>query len=197
MIKFTNLKNKPFNLFETYYKKAEDAGQLNADAMCISSINKKNNTPHSRFVNLKYVKGNELIFFSNYQSNKAKQFESCNAVACVFFWPAINIQIRIQGVINKTSPAISDKHFVSRSLEKNALAISSNQSSIISSLDEVKQKFDNVLYNKNLSKRPNYWGGYSVKPNYFEFWEAGTNRLNKREQFLFNTDNWVSSVLEP
>ena len=197
MITFSNLENKPSSLLELYYLKAVHAGQQNPDAMCISSINKKNSTPHSRFVNLKYSNGNELIFFSNYQSNKAKQFDSCNSVSCLFFWQTIGIQIRIRGTIRKTSSAISDKHFALRSEEKNALAISSNQSSVISSFDEVKKNFNNALNNANLLKRPDNWGGYSVEPNYFEFWEAGTNRLNKREQFELHSNDWVYSILEP
>jgi len=197
VIKFSHLEGEPINLFKSYFLKAVDAGQKNPDAMCISSINRKNNTPHSRFVNLKYVHSNELIFFSNYESNKAKHFISCNAVSCIFFWPSINIQIRIGGVIKKTSSLISDEHFALRSPDKNALAISSNQSSLVFSFDEVKKNFNNTLNNSNLTVRPNYWGGYSINPNYFEFWEGGSSRLNKRKQFELDSNNWVYSILEP
>lgn len=197
MIKFISFDIEPIGIFKRLFENSLKNCQLNPDAMCISSIDIKKDMPHSRFVNLKYIKDNELIFFSNYKSKKGRQFNSCSNVSCAFFWPTINVQVRIEGTIKKTSSLISDQHFENRSLKKNALAISSNQSSIAKSYDDIKIKFQNELENGNLKKRPSYWGGYSISPSCFEFWRGEKNRLNKREEYRNNGKKWVYSILEP
>ena len=101
------------------------------------------------------------------------QFESHDQISALFHWGAINSQIRLKAKINKTSVEFSDTHFQSRTKEKNALAISSNQSEQIDSFDSVKDNFHKTLASMDSeSKRPDYWGGYSFTPYYFEFWEV-------------------------
>ncbi len=197
MVDFISYKSKPFQLFKDYFDFAVESNQQSIEAMCVSSVDLSSKQPHSRFVNLKYVNNNQLIFFSNYESNKAKQFNLCSNVSCVFFWPSINIQIRINGVIERTSANFSDEHFLKRSRVKNALSISSDQSSKISSFDEVVCKFNKVLKKSSIDNRPPYWGGYSITPNYFEFWKGSSNRLNKREEYKLSNDTWIYSILEP
>jgi pyridoxamine 5'-phosphate oxidase len=197
MVEFISFESKPFLLFHKYLCEANEKGQKHVDAMCISSIDNVQKIPKARFVNLKYVKDSKLIFFSNYNSNKSLQFEKLPHVSCTFFWTATNVQVRISGGIEKTSPQFSDMHFQKRSREKNALAISSNQSSKISSYDDVKKKYSDVLKNTKIYNRPSYWGGFSVTPYYFEFWQGRENRLNKREEFLLKNNEWVYSILEP
>jgi len=148
-------------------------------------------------VNIKYICNDKIVFFSNYDSNKGKQIEFSQNVSCLFFWPTINMQIRMLGDIKKCTKNFSDEHFYNRSQLKNALAISSNQSAVISSFSKVKQKFDDCVKNKNLSERPDYWGGYEIEPVYFEFWKGGENRLNKREEYKLEENEWTFSILEP
>ena len=99
-----------------------------------------------------------------------------------------NIQIRLKGKVYKLETEASDKHFNSRSIQKNALALSSEQSKEISSYDDVIKKYKKVLNKiKNLDHivRPDYWGGYFFIPYYFEFWEGSDFRLNKRVHLIF------------
>jgi pyridoxamine 5'-phosphate oxidase len=113
----------PHNKFLDLYQKALKEKQRGIEAIAISSYDKSSNEVESRFVNLKYISGNEWIFFSNYLSPKAIQFESHDQISALFYWGAINSQIRLKAKINKTSDEFSDNHFQSRSKEKNALAI--------------------------------------------------------------------------
>ena len=99
--------------------------------------------------------------------------------------------------IKKTSSEYNDKYFKKRSINKNALAISSNQSQVISSYDQVIKKYEKVKDNKNLSKCPDYWGGYSFKPYEIEFWEGSDFRLNKRDLYELKNYKWIHSILEP
>ena len=119
--------------------------------------------PHSRFVNFKYVDCLNFVFFSNYQSQKAKDISTNNNVALTFFWNTIETQIRIEGKISKIEPEESDRHWKNRSPFKNALAISSNQSEPIDSFDEFKKIYNRVLQKSNLNLRPSYWGGYRFR----------------------------------
>jgi len=197
MIDFKNrIQDVPYLKFYDLYNEAVDSKELNSDAAVISSFSKVDNFVDSRFVNIKYVIGDEWIFFSNYQSNKAKQFKEHSQISALFFWRNIHTQVRIKANIYKSDKKISNLHFLSRTDKKNALSISSQQSMRINSFDEVENNYNNVLNNNDLYERPFYWGGYSFKPYEFEFWKGSSNRLNKRELFVKN-DKWDAFILQP
>ena len=198
MIEFINVnKNVPFNIFFELYKKALSGQQKNIEAIAISSFDKQKNEVDCRFVNLKFVDDQNFIFFSNYNSPKASSFNSHNQIAALVYWPSINIQIRIKAKIKKTSNDYNQKYFSYRSEEKNALAISSNQSNPIDSYNQVKENYNKSLKNDNLKKCPEFWGGYSFTPYYFEFWEGHESRLNKREVYEKSDDIWKHYILQP
>lgn len=198
MIKFNNLnKGIPYQLFKSKYDKALSAGQKSIEAISISSYNKDLCEVDSRFVNLKFIQDDEFIFFSNYESPKAIAFSSHNQIAALVYWPSINVQIRLKGKIKKTSNEYNQNYFFDRLKEKNALAISSNQSKKINSYDVIKENFKKSLRNDDLKKCPKYWGGYSFKPYEMEFWEGNKFRLNKRNLYKKNKCNWSHYILEP
>tara|TARA_B100001093_G_scaffold420282_1_gene412155 strand:+ start:31076 stop:31666 length:591 start_codon:yes stop_codon:yes gene_type:complete len=196
MINFKNLnKSVPYNQFVIFYNKAIEKKQRNIEACAISSYDKKNNFVDSRFVNIKYIIDDSWIFFSNYNSPKSSQFESHNQISALFFWSTINVQIRLQGEITKTSKEFSDEHFNNRSHSKNALAKSSKQSKEITSYEKVIDQYEEVL--KTSFSRPNSWGGFEFIPFSIEFWQGNENRLNKRELYSYENKNWNLSILQP
>src|SRR6056300_774144 len=157
MIKFLNLNSeKPYIHFQSLYQKALENGQKGVEA---------------RYVNLKYIDNNEWIFFSNYLSPKANQFESHSQVSVLIYWASINTQIRMKAKIFKTSSE---------------------------SFDAVAKNFYETLEFMNAeTPRPDFWGGYSFIPYYFEFWQGHENRLNKRHIFKQQDDAWVEQFLQP
>jgi len=198
MIKFINLnKSIPYLLLKEKYDEAFDEGQKGIEAISISSYNKEVDEVNSRYVNLKFINNDEFIFFSNYKSPKAIAFNSHNQIAALIYWSSINIQIRIKAKIKQTSKEFNQKYFFDRSKEKNALAISSNQSKEIVSYNQVKENYNKSLKNDDLKKCPEYWGGYSFIPYYFEFWEGHESRINKREIFEKIDGVWKQSFLQP
>ena len=199
MITFKNLNSAtPYKKFLSFYKEAIEKNQPNIEAVSISSFDREINEVQSRFVNLKYIIDDEWIFFSNYQSPKAKSFESHDQITALFYWNTTNIQTRIKANIYKSTQIISDMHFNNRSNEKNIIAVISNQSKKINSPDDVKNKFDEVVTSKNFfDSRPDYWGGYSFNPFYFEFWKGDDNRQNKREVYELKKNSWEKSYLQP
>ena len=199
MINFLNPSlEKPYVLFQSLYQKAIENGQKGVEAISVSSYNELLKEVEARYVNLKYIDNNEWIFFSNYLSPKANQFESHDQVSVLIYWASINTQIRMKAKICKTSAEFSDEHFQGRTKEKNALAISSNQSQIIESFHEVAKNFNETLdAMTSETARPNFWGGYSFTPYYFEFWQGHENRLNKRHVFEQQDSKWVERFLQP
>ena len=197
MINFIDINtSKPYHRFVSYYNKAI-RNQKNIEAICISSYNEKLNEVDSRYVNLKFITNDEFIFFSNYNSPKASAFISHNQIAALIYWPSVNVQIRLKARIKKTSNEYNQKYFFDRSEEKNALAISSNQSKPIDSYNQVKENYNKSLKNDDLKKCPEFWGGYSFTPYYFEFWEGHISRLNKRETYEKIDDSWKHIILQP
>tara|TARA_Y200000002_G_scaffold348490_1_gene324472 strand:+ start:2871 stop:3473 length:603 start_codon:yes stop_codon:yes gene_type:complete len=200
VITFIDLCEKePYEVFKKLYVKAQNAGQKAIEAVAVSNFNDAERMVDSRFVNLKYIKNNEWIFFSNYNSPKSKALiEPNNRVSVLVYWQSINVQVRIKANIFKTNEKFSDQHFLSRDKHKNALAISSDQSRKVDSFSNIKSKFDDTLKQKSLlMTRPSYWGGFSFIPFYFEFWEGQEFRLNKREVYEEINGDWIKYTLQP
>ena len=199
MIKFLNPSTeKPYNYFQSLYQEAQESDQTAIEAISVSSYNQTKKEVEARYVNLKYINNNEWIFFSNYLSPKASQFDLHDQVSVLIYWASINNQIRMKAKIFKTSPEFSDEHFNNRTKEKNALAISSSQSKVINSFDEVAKNFHDTLKTMTpKTVRPDFWGGYSFIPYYFEFWKGHENRLNKRHVFEQQENEWVERLLQP
>jgi pyridoxamine-phosphate oxidase len=198
MIQFINLnKAPPYKIFKEKYSKALSAGEKNIEAISITSFDKKKNEVDSRYVNLKFIDNVKFIFFSNYNSPKSIAFKSHDQISALLYWQSINAQIRIKAKINETSKDYNREYFKQRSIDKNALAISSNQSRVISSYDDLKAKYKNVRENEDLLKCPENWGGFYFIPYYFEFWEGHESRINKREAFDKINGIWKHSFLQP
>lgn len=198
MIQFNNLnKEMPYVILKAKYDEALKAGQKAIEAISISSYMNETNEVDSRYVNLKFVENDEFIFFSNYESSKAASFISHSQIAALIYWPTINVQIRMKAKIKKTSDEYNQKYFLNRSVKKNALAISSQQSKPIESYSQVVENYKEALKSDNLKKCPEFWGGYSFSPYYFEFWQGHESRLNKRDIYNKTDGNWKHSFVQP
>ena len=198
MIKIESLNNdEPYLKYQELYDLALSKNQNQIERILIASFNTDLKDVNARYVNLKYVIKDEWIFFSNYESVKAKDFLTHNQITAVSYWSSIDVQIRMKATINKSSKEFSDKHFSLRSKEKNALAISSLQSQPVNSYKDVKNNYEKTLSSSDLKKRPTYWGGYSFIPYYFEFWKGHESRINKREIYKNENNKWIKSFLSP
>ena len=198
MIKLESLKNdEPYLKYQELYDLALSKNQNQIERILIASFNTDLKEVNARYVNLKYVIKDEWIFFSNYESVKAKDFLTHNQITAVSYWSSIDVQIRMKATINKSSKEFSDKHFSLRSKEKNALAISSLQSQPVNSYQDVKNNYEHTLSSSDLKNRPTHWGGYSFIPYYFEFWKGHESRINKREIYKSENNKWIKSFLSP
>ena len=198
MIEFKALsKEEPYTLFKKKYDEAEENKQRGINIISISSYDSKKRQVDSRYVNLKFIENQSFIFFTNYNSPKSIAFQSHNQISALIYWHSTNTQIRMRAEIIKTSRKYNLEYFKYRSKEKNALAISSNQSNPIESYNQVKENFDKSLKNDDLKKCPKYWGGFAFMPYEIEFWEGTDFRLNKRNLYKKEHNKWNQYTLEP
>jgi pyridoxamine 5'-phosphate oxidase len=198
MILFINdSKEPPYKEFKKKYLEAMSKKQHYIEAISISSYCNEKKEVDSRFVNLKFLDKEEFIFFSNYKSPKASQFDSHGQISALIHWSKTNTQVRMKAKIKKMSKQFSENYFANRAPEKNALAISSDQSKKIKSYDHVISNYNKVLASQDLKKCPDYWGGYSFTPYYFEFWEGRESRLNKRDVYQIKDSAWEHEIIQP
>ena len=198
MITFSNSNSEiPYIKLKQKYNDALNLNQKNIEAISISSYSSESKEVNSRFVNLKFIDNNNFIFFSNYNSPKSREFKEHNQITALLYWNTINTQVRLKATIKKTSNEFNQTYFANRSEQKNALAISSNQSDSIDSFESVIRNYNKSLKLDNLKECPEYWGGYSFTPYYFEFWEGSDFRLNKRVSYSLVNSKWVKAYLQP
>lgn len=190
-----NIEKNPFFQFEKWMKEAIGAEVNEPTAMCLSAIG-IDGFPHSRIVLLKDFDSNGFTFYTNYRSMKGKSIEHNRAVSLLFFWPELERQIRISGLAGKTDAAVSDRYFQSRPANSRIAASVSNQSEKIPSRKFLENQFEAAKTFDPVT-RPDYWGGYSVKPVRFEFWQGRESRLHDRILYEKNEGDWIVSRLAP
>ena len=199
MIEKGKISQKPFIEILKTLEEAESANLVDWNAMNIASVDQINQ-PSSRMVLLKKISDDGLVFYTNYNSRKGKEIELNPKVAINFWWRELKKQIRVEGFIEKASEADSDDYFNSRPLKSRVSAIISNQSSMISSYEDLTNQIDNYLEQNDESsiKRPDHCGLFIVIPNAVEFWEERDNRTHERLKYILSDDQkWSSYLLSP
>ena len=199
MIEKGKISQEPFIGILKTLEEAESANLVDWNAMNIASVDQMNQ-PSSRMVLLKKISDDGLVFYTNYNSRKGKDVEVNPKVAVNFWWRELKKQIRVEGFIEKASEKDSDDYFNSRPLKSRVSAIISNQSSTISSYQDLTNQIDNYLKQNDESsiKRPDHCGLYIVIPNAVEFWQERDNRTHERlKYFLSDDQKWSSHLLSP
>lgn len=189
----------PLAFFHKWFTEAEAAQITEINAMTLATVDARS-IPHARIVLLKGLDAQGFVFFTNYDSAKGKEINSNPEVALVFFWKELERQVRIEGYIEKISPAESDSYFQSRPVGSRIGAWASPQSRKIPNrniLDINYAKYEEEFSNIDIP-RPLHWGGYRVMPNRIEFWQGRASRMHDRILFTKNeTGNWDRARLAP
>lgn len=198
IIDYNQMPDSPFELFKLWLDKAILVDNDNANAFVLSTVSRKG-LPSSRVVLLRGLDNNGLTFFTNYNSCKSLNIDVNNNVSINFFWPQLEKQVRILGIASKISSDESDIYFNSRPKQSQLGALLSNQSTEIS----LDHDYTNHLFKleaEHVNKeviRPKYWGGYVVKPEYFEFWQGRPSRLHDRLCYSYENDSWLKTRKAP
>ena len=195
----SELPSDPLVLFQAWLKEAQQTGQTDPTAMTLSTV-EKNGHPSSRIVLLKKVSHGKLIFYTNYQSRKAREIRSQSRVAAHFFWSELERQVKIAGMAQPLEDTDSDLYFQSRPLESNITAWASPQSEVVPDRDYLEAEFQKYYKKyKDAGKipRPAYWGGYAITPLRMEFWQGGLHRLHDRMEYRLKDERWQLVRLAP
>ena len=187
----------PFELFKLWFDDTKDSSIMEPNAMTLGTTDEEGN-PKLRIVLLKEFSNDGFVFFTNYISDKAKQLSQNKNAALLFFWNELHRQVRIEGEVEKLSREESIEYFNSRPYESRLGAIVSKQSSVLSSRQDLINKF-NEAKDKYPDEPPcpDNWGGYVLKPTYFEFWQGRESRLHDRIVFEKNINDWKIKRLYP
>lgn len=192
------LDENPVNQFANWFNQATKASILEPNAMILATLNK--GQPSTRVVLLKGFDEKGFVFYTNYQSHKGQSILSNNKVALLFFWDALERQIRIEGEALRTTAQQSDEYFAKRPRGSQIGAWISQQSSTIdinANLAEEKKKWEAKFPENKPVPRPPHWGGFIVKPNLFEFWQGRSSRLHDRFQYKLTENKWLINRLAP
>jgi pyridoxamine 5'-phosphate oxidase len=189
----------PIKQFDKWWEQAINSNIDEVNAMTLATVS-KDGQPSARIVLLKGYDDNGFVFFTNYNSRKGHELQNNNKACLVFFWKELERQIRIEGSIQKTSATDSDAYFTSRPTLSKIGAWASPQSEAVPSRTYLEQRLSEMEKNFNGKEieRPEHWGGYTVQPNYIEFWQGREGRLHDRICYNLNDDGkWSTGRLAP
>ena len=196
----TSIPEDPINLFHQWFHEVEDFGGIEeVNAMTVSTIG-LDGFPKSRVVLLKKYSEEGFIFYTNYNSEKGKAITNNPNVCLSFFWHSMERQVIIKGIAEKTPTNISDGYFESRPDGSKLGAIVSNQSEVIPSRVFLEDKLKQLELDSQGKEilRPEFWGGFLIKPVEVEFWQGSPNRLHDRIRYQLQPDySWKTDRLSP
>jgi pyridoxamine 5'-phosphate oxidase len=181
----------PVKQFESWYTQAIDSEIAEPNAMSLATVD-ADGQPWVRTVLLKIYDRSGFVFFTNYESAKARQIATNNKVALLFPWVALGRQVKIGGYAEKIPTMESMKYFASRPRGSQIGAWASPQSQVISSRSLLDAKIDEIRHKFASGEipLPSFWGGYRVTPFEIEFWQARENRLHDRFVYTKDADSW-------
>lgn len=188
----------PFELFVQWFGEAERAGEVEPNAMILSTVG-ADGRPNSRAVLLKDFSEKGLTFFTNYNSDKAADIMRAPGVGLIFFWPNLSRQVRISGAAGKTSRKINEEYFATRPRGAQIGAWASAQSAPIEGREILQKRISEfeAKFSSDSVPCPEHWGGFLVTPDKFEFWQGRESRLHDRVLYALQSGAWRISRLSP
>lgn len=188
----------PVLQFEKWFQEAVSSEVMEPNAMSLGTV--LDGRPSVRIVLLKGFDERGFVFYTNYESRKAREMTAEPHAALTFFWPELQRQIRIEGRIEKISAKESDDYYASRDRLSRLGAWASPQSSTIDDRSELETLVNEVntrFEGQEEIPRPDHWGGYRVEPAYLEFWQGRSSRLHDRITYKKEAGNWKIERIAP
>ena len=191
----------PIERFRTVYARAEKIDRSvipEPNAMSLGTI-AEGGQPSVRIVLLKAFDERGFVFYTNHEGRKGRELLAHPKAALCFYWPPLDIQVRIEGTVTKVAGKEADAYFATRERRSQIGAWASRQSEPLESptaLNERVAKYEKEFEGREVP-RPKFWSGFRVSPDRIEFWKGRANRLHERHLYVRDGDGWRIETLYP
>jgi pyridoxamine 5'-phosphate oxidase len=189
----------PLQRVKAWYEEAVAAGVVEPEIMALATAD-PDGRPSVRMVLLKGIDERGIRFFTNYESRKGRELAANPRAAVAIHWQPLGRQVRMEGPVERLSGEESDAYFASRPPGSRIGALASRQGTVLRSREELEDRAAELAarYGDGPVPRPDWWGGYLLRPEAVEFWEHRENRLHERVHFLLEPDgSWRTDRLSP
>lgn len=192
------MEQDPIKRFRDAYARAEQSGVMLSDACALATADDKCR-PSLRMVLLKAVDDRGFVFYTNLASRKARELAANPQASLCFWWPPLQEQVRIEGVVERVSDSEADEYFGTRDRSSQLGAWASKQSREMESREELTEAFEDVAtrYEGRDVPRPPHWSGYVLVPQRIEFWLGKPYRLHERYLYTRQGGGWGVTLLYP
>ncbi len=191
--------DNPFRIAESWLAEAQDAETNDPNAIALSTVD-ADGMPNARMVLLKGVEADAFVFYTNYESAKARELDNAGKAAFVMHWKSLRRQVRVRGHVSREDGDAADAYYASRSLKSRLGAWASKQSRPLSSRAALMAEVAKMTATHGTNpKRPPFWGGFRITPIEIEFWADGDFRLHDRFVWRRKTplSEWSVTRLNP
>ena len=188
----------PVTQWHRWYDQAVEVGLVEPEAMTVATVDAEGR-PDARIVLVRGVDESGLVFFTNYASAKGTQLETTPVASAVFGWLGLHRQVRVRGHVERLDAESSSEYFASRPRGSRIGAWASPQSSVIADRDELDRRVAEVeaRFPGDDVPRPDFWGGWLIRPIEWEFWQGRPSRLHDRLRFSGRPGDWTIERLAP
>ncbi len=188
----------PFALFDTWFADARASEINDSNAMALATAG-ADGQPHVRMVLLKGHGPDGFVFYTNQQSDKARQIAERSFAGLLFHWKSLRRQVRVEGKVLRVEDTTADAYFATRGRDSQLGAWASDQSRPLDSRETFEARFAEMAarFEGGAVPRPPHWSGYCVAPHRIEFWQDREHRLHERRLFERAGQGWREGMLYP
>jgi pyridoxamine 5'-phosphate oxidase len=188
----------PFALFEGWLTEAEASEPNDPNAMTVASVD-ADGQPSARMVLLKGHDERGFVFYTNYNSRKARELIDGHKAALLFHWKSLRRQVRVEGLVEEVAQDEADAYFATRGRDSQLGAWASDQSQPLPARELFERQFAEMKarFEGGDVPRPPHWSGFRIVPERIEFWRDGAHRLHERRLFARLDGVWSEGLLYP
>lgn len=188
----------PIRQFQAWFDAVEAAGLEEPNAFVLATAD-KSGRPSARALLMKGIDDEGLVFYTNLESRKSEELKENPKAAATFVWIPFHRQVRLEGGVEQVSASQSDQYFSARPRGAQIAAHASHQSNLIPSRDELDAAFLDIerQYDGSEVPRPEWWGGWLIRPTSVEFWQGQPNRFHDRVRYMWVDGGWRKERLAP
>lgn len=193
-----HLAAEPIDAFQSWLAQASEAGMLEPTAFTLATVG-ADGQPSARIVLLKGIHESGLCFYTCHEGRKGRELDAHPRAAATFWWDRVERQVRFEGTVQRLPRDVVQRYFESRPRESQLGALTSRQSSVVASRDELDARYASnaARYADGPVPLPDNWGGYVLRPHVVEFWQGRLGRLHDRLRYRGRPGQWTVERLEP